>query len=252
MKVVTFNIRCDYDQENTNSFRYRKPLILQKIEKEKPDIICFQEVLPHVAIWLKDNLTDYYVIGCGRDENLVDEQTSIAYKKRLFNLIDMEVFWLSETPYVIASRYSDQSICPRICTKALFQNLENNKLFYIYNTHLDHIGFQARRLGLNLILDKMKVDRSFISAPALLAGDFNMLPDSAEMEVLQQYANMVDLTTSIEGTFHEFGALEKPEKIDYIITDKEFRCSQVSIWDDCSQGIYLSDHFPVCVEIYTI
>ena len=32
------------------------PLILEKIRQEKPDIIGFQEVLPHVAAWLKENL----------------------------------------------------------------------------------------------------------------------------------------------------------------------------------------------------
>ena len=35
------------------------PLILEKIRQEKPDIIGFQEVLPHVAAWLKENLTEY-------------------------------------------------------------------------------------------------------------------------------------------------------------------------------------------------
>ena len=52
MKVVTFNIRCDYGQDGLNEFANRKKLILRKINQEKPDIIGFQEVLPHVAKWL--------------------------------------------------------------------------------------------------------------------------------------------------------------------------------------------------------
>ena len=59
LKLVTFNIRCDYDQDGANSFRFRKPVILKKLAEEKPDVICFQEVLPHVAAWLKENLTEY-------------------------------------------------------------------------------------------------------------------------------------------------------------------------------------------------
>ena len=66
MKLVTFNIRCDFGQDGENNFEYRKDLILKKIAQEKPDMICFQEVLPHIAKWLKENLTEYYVIGCGR------------------------------------------------------------------------------------------------------------------------------------------------------------------------------------------
>ena len=49
MKIATFNIRCDYGQDGDNNFRYRKPLILEKLAEEKPDIVCFQEVLPHAA-----------------------------------------------------------------------------------------------------------------------------------------------------------------------------------------------------------
>ena len=249
--IVTFNIRCDYDHDGINNFKFRKPLILDKIKKENPDIICFQEVLPHVAIWLKDNLLDYYVIGCGRDKNLEDEQTTIAYKKFKFNLMGMEVFWLSETPKVPASRYVNQSICPRVCTKALFQNLETKEVFRVYNTHLDHIGSEARQLGLCQILEQMELEDSFVQAPIILTGDFNALPDSIEMESLKKYPHLIDLTAKLGGTFHDFGKLKELDKIDYIIVQDDFGCNSVAIWDTCEEGVYLSDHYPVCVEIYT-
>ena len=107
MKLVTFNIRCDFGQDGENNFEYRKDLILKKIAQEKPDMICFQEVLPHIAKWLKENLTEYYVIGCGRSPELRDEQVSIAYRKDRLNLMEMQSYWLSETPYVPASRYAE-------------------------------------------------------------------------------------------------------------------------------------------------
>ena len=49
IKLVTFNIRCDYEQDGINNFAFRKPLIVDKVISTQPDIICFQEVLPHVA-----------------------------------------------------------------------------------------------------------------------------------------------------------------------------------------------------------
>ena len=57
-------------------------------------------MLPHVANWLKENLNEYYVIGCGRGANLRDEQMSIAYRRDVINLISMETWWLSQTPDV--------------------------------------------------------------------------------------------------------------------------------------------------------
>lgn len=251
MKLVTFNIRCDYGQDGENNFSFRKPIILEKISKESPDIICFQEVLPHVAVWLKENLKDYYVIGCGRDENLKDEQTTIVYKKLKFNLIDMEIFWLSETPKVPGSRYQNQSICPRVCTKALFQDMETEEVFQVYNTHLDHVGSEARRLGLEQILKKIGQEESFVKAPVILTGDFNCLPDSPEMKLLKEYPYLLDLTTKTGGTFHDYGKIKDPVKIDYIIAQDNLECGSVSLWKECKDGVYLSDHYPVCVEIYT-
>ena len=124
MKVVTFNIRCDYGQDGLNEFANRKELILRKINQEKPDIIGFQEVLPHVAKWLKENLNEYYVIGCGRGANLRDEQMSIAYRRDRINLISMKTWWLSQTPDVPGSRYEEQSSCPRTATEAVFEDIK--------------------------------------------------------------------------------------------------------------------------------
>ena len=253
MKLVTFNIRCDYNQDGSNSFEFRKPYILAKINKERPDIICFQEVLPHVAAWLKEKLTDYYIIGCGRDEQLKNEQASIAYNKARYNLIQLETFWLSETPYIPGSRYPGQSDCPRVCTMALFQELETNKAVRIYNTHLDHIGSDARALGLEQILRHSKEQNSkechFVQAPSILTGDFNAYPDSIEMQKLTLYPELCDVTSSIPGTFHDYGRISVPEKIDYIIAQSCISCNHVSIWDDCHQGVYLSDHYPVCADL---
>ena len=90
-------------------------------------MICFQEVLPHVAAWLKENLTEYTVIGCGRSETLEDEQMTVAFRTKRLNLINMETFWLSPTPYVPASRYEEQSICPRVCTEVVLKDLQERK-----------------------------------------------------------------------------------------------------------------------------
>ena len=146
MKLVTFNIRCDFGQDGENNFCFRKPLILEKLRRERPDLICFQEVLPHVAAWLKEELTDCYVIGCGRSETLEDEQLAVAYRKDRLNLIQMETFWLSETPYAPGSRYPRQSVCPRAATEALFEDLSGRTVFRLVNTHLDH-EFPEAQIG---------------------------------------------------------------------------------------------------------
>ena len=55
-KYVTFNIRYDCERDGRNQFVYRQPLILRAIQEEEPEIIGFQEVMVHMAAWLKENL----------------------------------------------------------------------------------------------------------------------------------------------------------------------------------------------------
>lgn len=245
MQIVTFNIRCDYGQDGANNFDNRKVLIEKKIKEEQPDIICFQEVLPHVAQWLKESLTDYYVLGCGRDKDLQNEQTSIAYRKELFHLVKMEVFWLSDTPDIPGSRYTNQSECPRTCTVLYLYDIKKARVIRVYNTHLDHIGSEARSQGLKLIMDKISQTDYMGKVPFILTGDFNALPDSEELAVLNNYEGIYDCTKTISGTFHDYGREKIEEKIDYIIADKAFNCKGTVRWTDQVKGVYLSDHYPV-------
>lgn len=252
MKVVTFNIRCDYGQDGINQFSNRKNLILEKIKKEQPDIIGFQEVLPHVAEWLKENLTEYYTIGCGRSATLAGEQMSIAYRKDKFNLISMETWWLSPTPEIPGSRYEEQSSCPRTATEVVFEEMETHKVFRMINTHLDHIGAIARQKGLSQILNHIQNETFWKSVPIILCGDFNAEPDSPEMEAIRQDETLINITKDIGITFHGYyqnDPSDPPCSIDYIVLKGDWTCSSVTKWTDETNGVYLSDHYPVCVVI---
>jgi len=60
---------------------------------------------------------------------------------------------------------------------------------------------------------------------------------------------LVDTTESIPTTFHDYG--NRDIKIDYIFATKELaeQVSAVGAWDDCHAGIYLSDHYPIFIEV---
>lgn len=246
MKLVTYNIRYDCGQDGINNFSCRKSFILETIAREKPDVIGFQEVLPHVALWLKENLKEYYVVGCPRETDLTDEQVCIAFRPDKFNLMKMDTFWLSPTPYVPGSRYPEQSICPRTCTEVVLQELSSGKIFRMLNTHLDHEGSLARVLGAKQILEAMNNARFFPDAPTILVGDMNAEPDSPEMALLA--SRMENLTKGIGITYHGFMG---PNQccIDYIFVSGAISGSDVRKWADSRDGVFLSDHFPVSAEL---
>ena len=249
MKFVTFNLRCDHQQDGENCFVYRQPLILRALKRERPDVICFQEVLPHMAAWLKENLPAYYVIGCGRGEKLDGEQMTVAFRKDAYSLLEMRTFWLSETPLVPGSRYPDQSSCPRTCTEAVLLEEASGQVFRVFNTHLDHKGTQAREKGLKQVLRRADSAELFPGAPMILAGDFNAEPDSAEMRPLYETPGLFDATRSIGVTYHGYGKADDPGQIDYIVLRGAAACARVEKWTEQENGVYLSDHYPVCAEI---
>jgi endonuclease/exonuclease/phosphatase family metal-dependent hydrolase len=248
VKLVTFNIRCDCGEDGRNNFCFRKPLILEKLRREAPDAICFQEALPHVAAWLKEALPDYSVIGCGRSETLEDEQMAVAYRKDRLNLIAMETFWLSETPWAPGSRYPRQSICPRTGTEALFQDLASRQVFRLTNVHLDHEFPEARERALAQLLARAEDRRLFPRAPEVIAGDMNAEPQDPEMALLKTAPYRL-VTGGIGVTYHGFGQADRPCSIDYILT-RGFTCEGVEKWTDAEDGVYLSDHYPVCAVLH--
>ena len=248
MKLVTFNIRLDWEWDGPNGFLYRKDMILRKIRKEMPDIICFQEVLPHVALWLKENLKEYYIVGCPREVGFRGEQTCIAFLPGRFDLMKLDCYWLSPTPFVPGSRYEIQSDCPRVCTEATFHHIPSNKVFRLTNTHLDHEGHPARILGVRQIAEKLRQASFFPEAPCIFVGDMNAEPDSEEMRLVTSLTGMVDLAADSGGTYHGFHTVT-PVKIDYIFADPSIRCKGICKWDDAENGVPLSDHYPVCAEI---
>lgn len=250
LKIVTFNIRCDYGQDGKNGFSFRKDLIRRKIEKENPEVICFQEVLPHVAEWLRTELAQYYAVGCGREAALDGEQMTVLFRKERFSLIHMDTYWLSPEPYRPGSRYAEQSNCPRTCTEVVLYDLEAKRALRVINTHLDHLYSEARRLGLLQILKRIEEEKFLPELPVILAGDFNADPGDPELEPMNA-PEIKDLTGETGITFHGFFLGEKPQKIDYIYlvgeqTRKQLSWIRTEKWEDHEGELWLSDHYPVC------
>lgn len=248
IKAVTFNLRVATRYDLQNYFFNRTPLILKTIRKENPDILCFQEANDEMLGWLRVNLTDYTVVGTGREKNLNGEANPIAFRKELFTLFSLDQFWLSPTPTVPGSRYEEQSDCPRICMVATlkYQEGSENRLMRVYNTHLDHVSQKARLLGIESILERIGNDNDRVRLPMILTGDFNATPDEECIQRVGAFTKVMltDVTKDIPTSFHEYGRLRENNKIDYIFTDAQ-KCDETLAWTATENEIWLSDHYPI-------
>lgn len=247
MKIVTFNVRCSWDKDGINSFPHRAGGIVRKINEERPDVIGFQECTDPITNLLRKALPDYVILFNQRRADLRGEGLATAIRKDTTEILGLESFWLSPTPFLPGSRYEEQSACPRICQSTLLRT--GDFVFRLYNIHLDHISEHARTLGMQATLKKIAEDRERADLPLFLLGDFNATPDEETLRLCE--TKLTQLTDGIDSTFHDFGKRTAPCKIDYIFSDAETagRCANAVLWTDESDGIYLSDHYPVCVRI---
>ncbi|MCI9617452.1 MAG: endonuclease/exonuclease/phosphatase family protein [Eubacterium sp.] len=254
MNIVTFNIRCDHKQDGKNNFEYRKLLIRKCLLEKNPDIVCFQEMLPHMALWLSEVLKDYQLVGCGREKDLTGEQMTVAIRKDRFEIISMDTYWLSNTPYLPGSRYEEQSKYPRTATQLLLKETETNDVCLIVNTHLDHKDSRARVQGMKCVLDKIHQAqiqwKAIGKLPAILCGDMNAHPDSPEIESMNHSGIVCDITEEISGTYHNFGKIDRPAKIDYIAVSENIRLEKLELWKDQKNGVFLSDHYPISATVH--
>lgn len=256
MKIVTFNLRCVWIGDGINGFIHRAGMVFEKIDNERPDVICFQECKEKHADFFERHMPEYQLIYNGRLEDRRGEGLATAVRKETVEVLGQDCFWLSPTPNVPGSRFPEQSDCPRICQVLLLRIKGTDEPFWVYNNHLDHRSDLARILGIRQVMERVQQDQSRAKLPVFLMGDFNALPGSETVRYCDEYKEFPirELTGGCEITFHDFGRKQAPYRIDYIYADEKTarREHKVELWTDELDGIFLSDHYPICLTIGTL
>ena len=248
LRVMSFNLRVETPNDGINRFFNRSPRVLETIRREDPDLIGFQEAKNEMRAFLREQLPQYVVLGCGRDRSYDGEGIPIAYREDQFELIEFQTKWLSDTPDVPGSRLeSDQSKYPRVYVYAKLRRLADNKIIAFVNTHTDHEGQKAR---VSESVQLLRAMREMQADVMVLTGDFNALPDSEEMQLLTADADLglIDVSAELPCSFHNFGRCVPPWKCDYIFsTHPHSECHLVE--DIPVNGVYISDHNPIVTSI---
>ena len=253
---MKFNIRTDCDEDKRyrkRSFTSRAPVIEGAVRGFRPDIICWQETLPHVKEWISETFADMYItVGDGREADGGGESNPISYRKDRFTVREYDMFWLSPTPRTPGSKYKGAG-CPRVCTALTLTETASGSRLRVYNTHLDNVSARARYYAVRSILARITRDikASDIAIPIILAGDFNVWQNEAAIRSVCEY-DLYPFCDAIAGsfvTFHDFGRCEGG-KIDYIFTGADAEISDVNVWKTVTpDGVFISDHWPVSVTL---
>ena len=254
LKVMTYNIRLDIAVDGENDWTHRKDFFTSQIQFYEPDIFGVQEAKPNQVSDIANALSQYNYLGIGRDEDGSGESCTVYYDKKRFLVKKSNTFWLSETPEVTSKGWD--AAYNRICTYALFKDLKNKKKFWLFNTHLDHLGEDAKTKSIMLILTKIKLLNTQ-EYPVIFMGDFNSEPNTKRIIELKE---MMDDSRDISkenpfgpsGTFNNFKHNEPVTKLlDYIFISKKSKIEVIkyAVLSDSKDLNYPSDHLPIYVKI---
>lgn len=253
LSVMTYNIRLDVASDGENAWQHRKEFLTNQIKFYNPDVLGTQEGRPNQITYLKNNLSDYKMIGHGRDGGDNGEYSAIFYNANTLKVEKDSTFWLSKTPEK-RSKDWDAAI-ERICTYGLFTDLESLEKVWIVNTHLDHVGQESRINSMKLIEAHIK-SINVENYPVIIMGDLNVEPENELITNLKQNFNDTQEISKLifgpAGTFNGF-FFNKPvsKRIDYIFVSKapHIKVHKFAILSDSKNLKYPSDHLPVFVQL---
>lgn len=250
--AMTYNIRLDVASDGENSWSYRKNAFVDQIHFFEPSVLGIQEGLPQQVKFLKKRLKGYKYIGKGRNGGKNGEFSAIFYNAHQLEVLKSDTFWLSETPEQVSVGWD--AALPRICTYGKFRDKHTGSVFWVFNTHFDHLGKEARANSAQLILQKIKnlVDKHDL---VFLMGDLNTAHESKPItlieKIMKDCAEEAKITFGPETTFNGFNfGVSTSNRIDYIFVKKSKKTSikKYAVLNNSREGGYISDHFPVFVE----
>ena len=243
LDVISYNIRMGVADDGENSWEHRRGATIDMLQDKRPDIFGVQEAFDFQLQYITDSLPQYGSVGVGREDGKqAGEHMSIFYNTERVTLIEWGTFWLSETPEVPSMGWD--AACPRTATWALLE--KGGHRFYYVNTHLDHVGKEAQKNGLALIVDRI-ADINPDGFPMVLTGDFNVTPDDPvldDLETKMLNARNTAAETDSLGTFNGWGNADSI--IDYIWYSGFSSCEKFeTVRTQYGSIPYISDHYPV-------
>lgn len=249
LKVMSYNIRMGSAKDGTNSWALRYMASLEMLQDQAPDVFGVQEALDYQVNYLDEMLENYESVGVGRDNGKKEgEFMSIFWNKKSVKLLKWGTYWLSETPEEPSMGWD--AGCKRTATWALMKCRKTGKKFYFVNTHLDHVGVQAQKNGLELIVKRIG-EMNKEGYPMVLTGDFNVEPDNAvldELDTKMQSARKIAQKTDNLDTFNGWG--KGKGVIDYIYVSGFSSCLEYqTVTKRYADRKFVSDHYPICAVL---
>jgi endonuclease/exonuclease/phosphatase family metal-dependent hydrolase len=259
VRIMTWNIRYNNPGDGIHAWEKRRDALLSYVLSRKPDILCIQEGLNDQVAFLKEGLRGFDMRGVGRDDGKTKgEYSAIYFDTARFDLLDYGTFWLSPTSDVPGKGWD--AALPRIVTWVRLADSSAARTFFVFNTHFDHQGVEARGKSAELL--RRKIGEIARRSPAIVAGDFNAAetdppyliltsPDLPGPRLEDAQLSSLSPHEGPRATFTGF-ELKDPdpgERIDYLFVTRSLQVLSHTTCDARRKEGFLSDHLPVVADI---
>lgn len=260
VRVGTYNIQVSraVQWDPRADWTKRLPAVTALIDEYDFDILCSQE--PYRG--QMDDLIGYYkdkYNWVGRTTAADSLETMAAYnpifyRKERFEIIKWGIEWFTAAPGTTGY----DAATPRNMTWAHFLDKPSGKEFFCISAHYDHKGREAKAMSSYIVLDVVK--RLAGTLPVIICGDFNSPEYSEPYDVIVGSGYFADSYTTysdpVNGDYTSIPSYKAKEDIpknkkhiDHIFYTPDN--STILYWEliiDDYNGIYGSDHLPICVE----
>ncbi len=235
LKVMTFNIRRDNPKDGENNWIHRRDAIVEMIADTTPDIICMQEVMPHMAKFLKAKLSKYYDctgLECFTNGELtksfcfLGEGLLTLYRKDRFRLCSKEVIKL----------FDGRKINLRRAFVTYLKDVYTHDNIDVINTHFCHKSEDARKKSFVKLREWYIANGHYYVS--FFCGDFNCRQCSPYFD-----SAFWSNPASELGSINYFREASK-KTIDFIFSNVKISESQV-IREEYGGVKFISDHWPV-------
>ena len=247
LPVMSFNVRYGTAQDGDNVWDNRKDAACAMLLDQHPAVFGVQEALDFQLEYFEEHCPGYSYVGVGREDGVSGgEHMAVFYDTERIDLVDWGTYWLSETPDVPSLGWD--AACRRTATWTLLKEKSGGRKFYFVNTHLDHVGKEARRNGLLLLVERIGAMNPD-GVPMVLTGDMNVYPDDPcllELRGLMKDSRQTAPETDTDQTWHDWGRVSGNPPIDYVFYSGFSGCQKFQVIRQPYCGVqYVSDHYPV-------
>lgn len=244
LKVMTFNLRRDCISDKENNWENRRDRVIKMLVDYKPDVICFQEVMPHMAKWLYNVLKEYYS-GYGieiftggnilKSCFIYGEGLLVMWRKDLFSMVNKEVIKL----------FDGRKINLRRLLSIELMNKNSGEKIMILNTHFCHKSEDMRNKSWRKLYEYV----NDLNCDFFACGDYNVDLSSlnSDIKLMSDKYSHNDRQTISDSSVNFFGKRKNSKIIDYIFSNKNLKYSEIITKD---YGGYLSDHNPI-INVYS-